>query len=169
MLLLDGPRGPRQQDSYRAARLLPGAGGLQGPPEGAGQGRECQGHSSGPPGTACSCHHRPLRATPVPGPGDWARQGPTRRWRRPPLREGPAADTEAPHMCKTHLVKINTGSVFPNKKRKQTNNKKKPNSNCFLKNRTENTSLSLSQDQERDEILVYTIHCCMLPENNTFH
>ena len=66
----------------------------------------------------CSAHHSQRSSQAKAAPG-WARP----RWemlaglgdpcweqRAPPLRA--AAETEASHMCKMHLVKINVGFVF---------------------------------------------------------
>ena len=73
-------------------------------------GREGKGHPSSPPLTAgitskCSARWARLRWEIQAGLGD-----PCWEQRTTPLRA--AAETEASHMCKMHLVKINVGFVF---------------------------------------------------------
>lgn len=49
--------------------------------------------------------------------GDVGRLGSDTESSKPLLQGGPAAEMVASHMCKTHLVKINTGFVFSIKKK----------------------------------------------------
>lgn len=54
--------------------------------------------------------------------GDVGQLGSNAESSKPLLQRGPAAETEASHMCKTHLVKVNTGFVFSIKKKEENKN-----------------------------------------------
>lgn len=122
MLLLGSPPWPHLQQGLPSPTL----GSLQGPPEGQLGGQRLQrppvqlthGNLQWP----SQAHAGPCWA----GLGRGGRCGPTgadAESSTPLRQEGPAAETEASHMCKTHLVKINMGFVFCIKKKERKKTK----------------------------------------------
>lgn len=121
MLLLGRPPQPRlQRAGRRASRLLrPGV--CRGPLEG----RECKGHPATHPSRLAEVITGKCSATGA-GPTDMGttRGGgclTPREQQTTPFKKGLLQKREASHMCKTHLVKINTGFVFSIKNKNKKN------------------------------------------------